>query len=76
MPAQGVPVSLFSGYDDKFKDMEELKPKDADITISFQEYHELKKAQHLLQCLDDFGVDNWGHYAMAIDKHMEVYDEY
>lgn len=89
-------MSLFQGYDDKFKDMSELKDHTfslgmdyddkfkevkkaidkSDITISFKEYHELKKASHLLQCLEDAGVDNWSGYEIAIDQHMEVYNEY
>jgi len=37
------------------------------VSIDAEEYRELKEAKALLDALDDYGVDDWYGYQMAID---------
>ena len=37
------------------------------VTISKEEYESLLEDQHMLQCLQAAGVDNWDGYDLAIE---------
>lgn len=41
------------------------------VTISKEEYDSLLEDQHMLQCLQAAGVDNWDGYDLAIEMMDE-----
>ena len=43
------------------------------ITISRHYYDYLLKENHFLECLEIEGVDNWGGYKFAQERHEETY---
>lgn len=45
------------------------------VTISEKEYHDLLKSSHFLNCLENWGVDNWNGYGYAKEEHEEQYDK-
>lgn len=47
----------------------------SNVTISEEEYKELKQDQNFLRCLEHQGVDNWDGYDMARDEYNEVWGE-
>ena len=47
------------------------------ITISYtkKEYDNLLKSLHLLECLENAGVDNWVGWDIASTEHQRVYPD-
>jgi len=44
------------------------------ITISKEEYDELKSDARFLDCLRAAGVDNWDGYGFALEEYQESED--
>lgn len=42
------------------------------ISISLEEYEELKREQVFLECLREAGVDNWNGYEYAVELYRET----
>jgi len=45
------------------------------ITISQDEYDQLRRDSEFLECLYSAGVDNWNGYEYAQDMMEELYDD-
>ena len=52
-----------------------MDKKNETVTISKEEYDSLLEDQHMLQCLQGAGVDNWAGYDLAIEMMNEEVDE-
>ena len=52
-----------------------MDKKNETVTISKEEYDSLLEDQHMLQCLQGAGVDNWDGYDLAIEMMNEEVDE-
>lgn len=52
-----------------------MDKKNETVTISKEEYDSLLEDQHMLQCLQGAGVDNWSGYDLAIEMMNEEEDE-
>lgn len=40
----------------------------ADVTITKEEYYDLRHASEILQALENAGVDNWEGYELALEE--------
>lgn len=38
-------------------------------TLTDEQYYNLKRCESLLQCLKEYGVDNWEGYGEALKQH-------
>ena len=41
----------------------------APVTLASEDYQRLLQSAHLLQCLEDMGVDGWEWYEYAVTMH-------
>jgi hypothetical protein len=53
-----------------------MKPQDSEpmVTITKEEFDELKKDADLLECLRQCGVDNWDGWGDALQMREEWYE--
>lgn len=64
-----------SSLEDSISNVSESVPDEHIEMISVEELKKLRRAQYMLQCLENAGVDNWDGRDYAIDEYRKRYPE-